>query len=213
MSIEEEEFVSFQVDAGLIERLGRELVGREETAVSELIKNAYDADATTVDLIFINSHLVKGTLEITDNGLGMNLQQIKKGFMTISSTDKVHNPRSERYNRSKAGKKGIGRFATQRLGDKVTIITQKLEDSQAIKLTIDWELYNVDQDISFVRNPIEFIEKTRPEGTTLIIEGLREVWTGSAIKRVYRYVSELFQPDYLSSESSSQGLAHRHDET
>ena len=30
--------IGFTVDAGLIERLGRELVGRAETAVSELIK-------------------------------------------------------------------------------------------------------------------------------------------------------------------------------
>lgn len=37
--------VGFTIDAGLIQRLGYELVGRAETAVSELIKNAYDADA------------------------------------------------------------------------------------------------------------------------------------------------------------------------
>jgi hypothetical protein len=40
--------LSFSVDAGLIDRLGRELVGRAETALSELVKNAYDADATKV---------------------------------------------------------------------------------------------------------------------------------------------------------------------
>jgi len=40
--------VGFTVDAGLIQRLGYELVGRAETAVSELIKNSYDADATVV---------------------------------------------------------------------------------------------------------------------------------------------------------------------
>ncbi|WP_183561649.1 hypothetical protein [Mucilaginibacter sp. SP1R1] len=40
--------LAFKVDAGLIDRLGRELVGKGETAVSELIKNSYDADATKV---------------------------------------------------------------------------------------------------------------------------------------------------------------------
>ena len=49
------EKVSFSIGAGLINRLGKELVGRAETAVSELIKNAYDADATIVDLIFENA--------------------------------------------------------------------------------------------------------------------------------------------------------------
>ena len=40
--------VRFSVDAGVIDRLGSELVAKQETAVSELIKNAYDADATYV---------------------------------------------------------------------------------------------------------------------------------------------------------------------
>lgn len=39
------ENIGFTVDAALIMRLGYELVGKAETAVSELIKNAYDADA------------------------------------------------------------------------------------------------------------------------------------------------------------------------
>ena len=37
--------VRFSVDADLISRLGNELVARQETALSELEKNAYDADA------------------------------------------------------------------------------------------------------------------------------------------------------------------------
>lgn len=50
--------VGFTVDAGLIQRLGYELVGRAETAVSELIKNSYDADATVVD-VDLSMHLPK----------------------------------------------------------------------------------------------------------------------------------------------------------
>jgi signal transduction histidine kinase len=205
--------ISFKVDAGLINRLGRELVGRAETAVSELVKNAYDADATTVFVTFENCLELEGTLTISDNGLGMNLDQLSKGFMTISSTDKMHNPRSERFNRSRAGKKGIGRFATQRLGTKLTITTQRLEDDFALQLIIDWNHYEVDQDITSVQNVLTQVEKLRPEGTELFIEGLRETWSNASIKRVYRYVSELFQPDYLSTDSQSAGLANRNDET
>lgn len=110
------ENINFSVDAGLIDRLGKELVGRSETAVSELIKNSYDADSTSVEITFLNSFTPNGTLIISDNGIGMNYEQLKKGFMTISSTDKIHNPKSIRYSREKAGRKGIGRFATQGLG-------------------------------------------------------------------------------------------------
>ena len=45
--------VGFTVDSGLVSRLGIELVGKAETAVSELIKNSYDADATEVSVEFL----------------------------------------------------------------------------------------------------------------------------------------------------------------
>jgi hypothetical protein len=121
----DKENVRFSVDARAIKRLGAELVGKKETAVSELVKNAYDADAVTVKLIFKNSDNEGGTLRIQDNGSGMSRDELVNGFMKISSTDKVHNPISPKYKRNRAGRKRIGRFAVQRLGEKLTIITKK----------------------------------------------------------------------------------------
>src|SRR5436189_1112990 len=110
--------VRFSVDAGLINRLGRELVARQETAVSELVKNAYDADATWVELSFEDGEKPGGTLKLEDDGSGMNRRELINGFMRLSSTDKVDNPISPLFKRRRAGQKGIGRFAAQRLGNK-----------------------------------------------------------------------------------------------
>lgn len=205
------ERVGFSVDAGLIQRLGYELVGRAETAVSELIKNSYDADATNVNVNFINTDEIHGTLIIMDNGSGMSQKQLIDGFMRISSTDKIHNPISKKYNRTKAGRKGIGRFATQRLGTKLTIITQTKEEDTAIKVSIDWDRYVVDQDISDITFPLEIVKKERSEGTTLVIDNLRDKWSKASINRVYRYVMDLFQPDYLSDKSFKQNFAKRNE--
>lgn len=207
------ENINFSVDAGLIDRLGKELVGRSETAVSELIKNSYDADSTSVEITFLNSFTPNGTLIISDNGIGMNYEQLKKGFMTISSTDKIHNPKSIRYSREKAGRKGIGRFATQGLGKKLIITTQTKDDKLALKVTFDWEMYKHDVDLTSITNKIDFIEKEKEEGTTLTIEGLRESWNETAIKRIYRYVSELFQPNYLSENSQNLNIANQEDDS
>ena len=205
--------IGFTVDAGLIQRLGYELVGRAETAVSELIKNSYDADATIVDVDFIDTALQGGSLVISDNGLGMTEEQLINGFMRISSTDKLHNPTSPRFNRTKAGRKGIGRFAAQRLGEELVIVTQTKTSEKATKITIDWNKYVVDTDISSVTFPIEYIDKEREEGTILWINKLRDRWTEAAIKRIYRYVLELFQPDYLSERSKENNLAVQNEES
>lgn len=190
--------VRFTIDAGIVSRLGVELVGKRETAITELIKNAYDADATEVNLIFENAYYPGGSLVITDNGHGMNMEQLINGFMRLSSSDKIHNPQSPKYKRLRAGQKGIGRFATQRLGDKLTIITQANDENMACKVTIAWNKFNTDTDLSSITSTISKIEKTQPSGTILKIEGLREGWSDAIVKKVYRCVSTLLQPFPLS---------------
>ncbi|MCF6182730.1 ATP-binding protein [Lutibacter sp.] len=192
--------IRFSVDAGIIDRLGTELVARQETAVSELVKNAYDADALKVSLTFENSDLTGGTLYIEDDGLGMTKEQLVNGFMRLSSTDKLRNPFSERYKRKRAGQKGIGRFAVQRLGEKLTITTQTKDDDIALVVSFNWEEYQGDKDLSNITNKIHSIPKRKEEGTILKIEGLKDKWTQAAIKRIYRYVSAIIQPFPLSEQ-------------
>lgn len=190
--------IRFSVDAGVIDRLGSELVARQETAVSELVKNAYDADATRVNIRFENSDSIGGTLYIEDNGTGMNREQLIKGFMRISSTSKIHNPLSDTYNRKRAGQKGIGRFAVQRLGEKLTITTQTENDNIALVLSINWKQYENDLDLNSITNKIFNKPKTKEKGTILKIEGLKDKWSEASIKRIYNYVGDILQPFPLS---------------
>ena len=68
--------VRFTTDAELVSRLGKELVARQETAVPELVKNAYDADATVVRVIFARTEKAGGELFVIDNGIGMSRKQL-----------------------------------------------------------------------------------------------------------------------------------------
>jgi len=202
----DENYVRFSIDAAHISRLGKELVSRQETAVAELIKNAYDADASTVSMLYENTESPGGCLTITDTGNGMSREELVNGFMRISTSEKRHNPVSERYNRVRAGQKGIGRFAAQRLGNKLTIITQKKGDESALKVVIDWSEFKSDTDLSEIASGITLVPKTTQQGTTLRIEDLCDSWTEAQIRRVYRYVIELVQPFPLSTHTSSSKL-------
>lgn len=191
--------IRFSVDAGVIDRLGSELVARQETAVSELVKNAYDADATKVNIKFENSDNIGGTLYIEDNGTGMTRDQLINGFMRISSTSKIHNPLSDTYKRKRAGQKGIGRFAVQRLGEKLTITTQTADSDDALVITINWNDYSNDIDLLAVNNKIHTKpNKSRECGTTLKIELLKDKWSEASIRRIYNYVGDILQPFPLS---------------
>lgn len=192
----DEDNVRFSIDAGIIDRLGKELVARHETAVSELIKNAYDADARKVKLTFINSSEQGGIIVLNDDGAGMTKNQLVNGFMRLASSEKVHYPFSPIYSRKRAGQKGIGRFAAQRLGKKLTITTQTEDSEKALEVTINWDDFKNDNDLMFINNKIEYKDRIpkKISGTRLVIRELRDKWTEAQIKRVYRYASEILQP-------------------
>lgn len=191
------DFVRFTVDAGIINRLGEELVARQETALAELIKNAFDADAKSATLIFENTEVPGGQLEVIDDGVGMTRQELIDGFMRLASTEKIDQPTSTKYKRKRAGRKGIGRFAVQRLGEELEITTQTLNSSKALRVNIDWSKFSRGKELTSVANRIKEISKKGAEGTTLVISKLRESWSEDDIKAVYKNVADLIQPSTL----------------
>lgn len=111
--------VYFDVDAYTARLIGRENVSRLEGAVSELVKNTYDADANCCILYYENS---TQTLYLADNGCGMTSDIIKKHWMTIGNSSKKKTYLSKK-GRIQTGAKGIGRFALDRIGDRCTMYT------------------------------------------------------------------------------------------
>ncbi|CAN7478764.1 sensor histidine kinase [Caulobacter sp. LjRoot300] len=203
ISQEEPGVVRFTTDAAMVRRLGRELVAKQETALGELVKNAYDADATfcTVDLIQTGEDSY--AFQIVDDGAGMSRADLANGFMRLASDTKVRNPLSPRFGRSRAGKKGIGRFATERLGRRLTIVTQTEDEDHGWTVTIDWNAFAQGEDIGLIGNRIETSPKEREHGTRLSIDGLKDGWSDADLKRVYRYLSSLLQPVFDDAEIQS----------
>jgi signal transduction histidine kinase len=196
-------YVSFSVDASHIDRLGRELVARQDTALAELIKNAYDADATQLLVTFHPETADRAPrIEIEDNGNGMTRDEIIRGFMRISTPEKVDNPHSPRFNRIRAGRKGIGRFAAQRLARRLTVITRsRLTDNEpAHRLELDWDDYVAKRDIQDVSVPIT-VETGASFGTRLILDDLRDFWTDDEVEQVTDSLAPLIQPPNENSAS------------
>ena len=185
--------VRFTIDAGLVSRLGEELVSRQETAVSEIVKNAYDADATEVTLTFSGTEQIGGRLIVKDNGNGMSRAQLINGFMRLASPDKTLEPKSPIYKRVRAGKKGIGRFAVQRLGKELTLITQTAGEKRALKVEIDWRRFQKEHDLGSIAHKIQYVPASEA-GTVIVIDNLREAWSEQGMSRAYRFTEELLQP-------------------
>src|ERR1041385_5018912 len=79
----------FTVDTHLFRELGALLVGRDSTALIELVKNAYDADATRVIVTGEGSgDRGRGTIVVKDDGNGMLAKDFEEGFLRVASRSK-----------------------------------------------------------------------------------------------------------------------------
>jgi signal transduction histidine kinase len=192
------ESAAFSVNATIIRRIGRELVAAHETALAELVKNAYDADAQRAKVTFSRTGKAGGRLVIEDDGVGMTPEQVRDGFLRIASPHKEEEPVSTRYRRKRAGQKGIGRFAVERLGERLHLVTATADDPLATELLVEWADFEKTAQLASIRSPIKRTPKDFHEGTKLIIDGLREAWSIEDIQTAESYVSDLTEPKYFS---------------
>ncbi|EJR0951921.1 sensor histidine kinase [Vibrio alginolyticus] len=200
--------VRFSVDAKIVERLGEQLVAKKTTALSELIKNAYDADAKTVIVRFEGTEAPGGVIRISDDGSGMDYDSLINAFMTISTSDKVSNPISTKYQRPRAGKKGIGRFSAQKIGKKLRLVTKREEDELYLCIDIDWEQFESGIILNAISNKVTYLSQGYDfkSGTILEIGNVREAWTQQNIKTTFNYISSIIHAQNSGSNNKDPGF-------
>lgn len=201
----EKELLKWRFDISTFRLIGRELITDRITALFELVKNCYDANAQKVSVVFENvGPNMKGSMiTIEDDGLGMSFEDVRDKWMVIGTASKRNNLYSpEPFNRKYVGEKGIGRFAVDKLGDKLTIITKKKGAKEWLKVDIDWNVYKKSESDSKpkwftdIESPYEFIpaENVEEQGTKLVISQIRDVWDSGSINHAVRQISKLVSP-------------------
>jgi signal transduction histidine kinase len=193
----------WQFDISTFRLLGRELITDRITALVELVKNAYDANATEVHVEFYApTRKNYGKIVIRDNGVGMNQDDIARKWMRIGTDSKRKDKFSPApFNRRVVGEKGIGRFAIDKLGSLCVIETKKENDSKINYLILDWRNYenkeNNNKSFSFTEIDNTLIEKeakNEKHGTKIIINYAREIWTENDIERASKELSKIISP-------------------
>jgi len=84
-AILDEGTLSFTIESRILRELGERLVKQPEVAVVELVKNSYDADATTCDISYNWPH----SIAVEDDGLGMTLDRFTSGWMRIGRSHRT----------------------------------------------------------------------------------------------------------------------------
>ena len=114
----------FKTKARTVELLGRKQIRDSVTALAELMKNAYDADAPWLRVEFSttgsNQHVV-----IVDTGLGMSQNDIESKWLVLGTNSKTKRAnKTSPSGRPLMGAKGIGRLASATLGKQLWMFTK-----------------------------------------------------------------------------------------
>lgn len=202
--MDKKDILKWKFDISTFRLIGRELITDRITALFELVKNSYDANALQVNVVFENvgPNKTDSLISIKDNGIGMSFEDIRDKWMVIGTSNKRNSPFSpEPFSRRCVGEKGIGRFAVDKLGDRLSIITKQKGAPYWLKVNINWDIYSNDDECSQqwftdIESPYEYIPATNLDehGTELRITCVREPWDSRSIKHAIIQISKLVSP-------------------
>lgn len=138
--------------ARLLTMLGDQLIKNEQIAVTELMKNSYDADADWVKVSFENfgdnfKIQDNSRIIIEDNGCGMTHDVITKAWMNPATPNKhTKDISAQRTDSGRViqGEKGIGRFAILKLGRTIEMVTRPKNGDEEYSLVFDFNKYDED---------------------------------------------------------------------
>ena len=189
----------FSVDSQLVGELGERLVTRNHVALAELVKNAYDADASSISIEFCDvtdetSGTVVSTIVLRDDGHGMRFADVDAYWMRIATSNKARDPSSPRFGRSKTGNKGIGRFACQRLAKELVLTTVAETGSRYERTTVNFDWADFAAGTTLTGIPCDYRTETvasAATGTTLELIGLKDTWLQRDFNTLRRSISWL----------------------
>ncbi len=189
----------FEFSPHLIVLLGEQLIHDKKIALSELVKNSYDADATAVDV-----DVSQKSITICDDGCGMDINTVKNIWLKPGSSNKQTNDITPKFRRVPIGEKGIGRLGVHKLGNIIELYT-KSEYCNEIYLKIDWTNIAEAQSLQDL-HLIKVIENIEPKvfkkdstgkdrtGTKLIITELKDNWESKDYKNLSSDLTNLISP-------------------
>lgn len=206
--------LNFKISSALKNIIGRDLINDDFIAVFELVKNAYDAHASEVNIIFERDDISFKKIIITDDGKGMNYSDLINKWLFVAYSAKKEGTEEDNYEyrdkikvkRAYAGAKGIGRFSCDRLGSNLYLESIKDEENAKVEALItDWEKFDNDLNDEFIN--ISVLHETlnnstykKDKGTVLEITNLRSDWNRDKLLKLKSALAKLINPNTQNEE-------------
>ncbi|XDF35145.1 sensor histidine kinase [Paracidovorax avenae] len=189
--------------ARIVRTIGDQLISGPEAALIELVKNAYDADSAAVRISITPPGSIQGGREsgkivVADTGHGMSAEDLVGKWFEPATTDKLERQTSPGRRRL-LGAKGVGRFATARLGRLLHLKCASKKPGKLLEvseISVDWQDFETSEYLDEVDIDIATRAGQGGEapGVTLEISELRDPWTKVQLELLIRELRRLASP-------------------
>lgn len=164
----------------IIDSLGIQMYQSPVAALAELIANAWDADATSVQINLPDEITEESEISIIDNGIGMSFEQCQNCYLNVGRNRRVENGDSYSVGgRPILGRKGIGKFAGFGIARVLTVDTMSKETGEHTVFSLDLNALRGDHYIKTEGKEVQVSEaylpneaKKQAHGTTITLKGL-----------------------------------------
>ena len=193
----------FRPRARMLLLLGDQLIRDANLAVFELVKNAYDADASMCTVTLNDIEDPSASIVVEDNGTGMDWETVMGVWLEPGTDHKAEQRRkkcrSKKYHRLPLGEKGVGRFAVHKLGEHITLVTRKAGQDEIV-ISVDWKQFASAQYLEDVpvtvqrRKPEYFLGRTT--GTRIEVTRLwpKNRWIRGRVRNLARSITSICSP-------------------
>lgn len=179
----------------ILKRLGEELVPDVDQGIIELVKNAYDADATECVVSITSEAGEHSVVVVSDNGLGMTEDNIRNGWLVIGKSSKSDDQLTKKFSRVPVGDKGLGRLAALRLGSRVELRTRpNKKKGIQYSLVMDWEKFDSATVVEEVDLDIREENCEQSHGTSIIISRIPKRLARGVVTKLARNLLLLSDP-------------------
>ncbi|MGA4232092.1 sensor histidine kinase [Ralstonia nicotianae] len=188
--------------ARIVRTIGDQLISGPEAALIELVKNAYDADSPAVHIAIEprrnGPNESDGRIIVSDRGHGMTANDLIEKWFEPATTDKVER-RTSPGGRMMLGAKGVGRFATARLGRNLVLTCASRRWSSGLEVSrieVDWSVFEHSKYLDEIDIGVQTRPGTQeePTGVHLDISDLRDTWTKTQLEHLVRELRRLISP-------------------
>ncbi len=173
------------VELSVLESLGINLYSNAAAVLSELVANAYDADANEVSIAW-KQHTEQ--IVVTDDGCGMTATQLNDRFLTAGYKKRdEEGTQSPQFGRPFMGRKGIGKLSVFSIAKTITVYSKTADGgSEGLRIVAGDLEAAIKSHAPYHPDPVEVPAEFDKRGTTLVMEDLkskRAALTAAALRK------------------------------